>query len=90
MPLDEELDRIFAERDRDDMQPTINALLPLYASHPENARVLYEIGGAYDTAGQEDIARRFYEKALTAGLEGNLLRRCYSPVRIDTEERGRV
>lgn len=77
MPLDEELDRIFAERDRDDMQPTINALLPLYASHPENARVLYEIGGAYDTAGQEDIARRFYEKALTAGLEGNLLRRCY-------------
>jgi tetratricopeptide (TPR) repeat protein len=77
MPLDEELDRIFAGRDRDNMQPTIDALLPLYASHPENARVLYEVGGAYDTAGQEDTAQAFYEKALTAGLEGDLLRRCY-------------
>lgn len=39
--------------------------------------MLYEIGGAYDTAGQEDVARGFYEKALAAGLEGDLLRRCY-------------
>jgi tetratricopeptide (TPR) repeat protein len=77
MPLDEELDRIFAGRDRDNMQPTIDALLPLYASHPENARVLYEVGGAYDTAGQESIAQGFYEKSLAAGLEGDLLRRCY-------------
>ncbi|CAA9271366.1 MAG: hypothetical protein AVDCRST_MAG83-3288 [uncultured Arthrobacter sp.] len=77
MPLDEELDLIFADRDRDNMQPTIDALLPLCASHPENARVLYEVGGAYDTAGQEDIAQGFYEKALAAGLEGDLLRRCY-------------
>jgi tetratricopeptide (TPR) repeat protein len=77
MTLDDELDRIFATRDRNNMQPTIDALLPLYASNPENARVLYEVGGAYDTAGQEDIARGFYEKALAAGLEGDLLRRCY-------------
>jgi len=77
MTLNDELDRIFAGRDRNNMQPTIDALLPLYASHPENARVLYEVGGAYDTAGQEDIARGFYEKALAVGLEGDLLRRCY-------------
>lgn len=77
MTLDEELDRIVAGRDRHDMQPTIDALLPLYTSHPENARVLYEVGGAYDTAGQEGIAQGFYEKALAAGLEGDLLRRCY-------------
>jgi tetratricopeptide (TPR) repeat protein len=77
MTLDEELDRIFAGRNRNDIQPTIDALLPLYASHPESARVLYEVGGAYDTAGEEGIARGFYEKALAAGLEGDLLRRCY-------------
>lgn len=75
--MDDELDRILARRDRNNMQPTIDALLPLYASNPENARVLYEVGGAYDTAGQEDVARGFYEKALAAGLEGDLLRRCY-------------
>jgi hypothetical protein len=53
MPLDEELDRILAGRDRDNMQPTIEALLPLYPSHPENARVPHAVGGTYDTAGQE-------------------------------------
>jgi tetratricopeptide (TPR) repeat protein len=77
MTFDDELDRIFAARDRDNMQPTIDALLPLYASHPKNARVLYEVGGSYDTAGQEETAQGFYERALTAGLEGDLLRRCY-------------
>lgn len=77
MTLDDELDRIFATRDRANMQPTIDALLPLIASNPRNARVLYEVGGAYDTAGQEETARGFYENALAAGLEGDLLRRCY-------------
>lgn len=77
MELDDELDRIFAARDRSNMQPTIDALLPLCMAHPGNARVLYEVGGAYDTAGQEDAARGFYESALATGLDGDLLRRCY-------------
>lgn len=77
MNLNDELDQIFAARDRNNIQPTIDALLPLHVSHPENARVLYEVGGAYDTAGQGETARKFYEKALAAGLEGDLLRRCY-------------
>ncbi|WP_247826796.1 tetratricopeptide repeat protein [Arthrobacter antioxidans] len=77
MTLDDELDLILGRRDRDNMQPTIDALLPYYAAHPGNARVLYDVGGAYDTAGQEDIARGFYERALAAGLEGELLCRCY-------------
>lgn len=77
MTLDDELDLIFAARDRDNMQPTVDALLLLEASHSENARVLYELGGAYDTAGRETEARGLYEEALTAGLEGDLLRRCY-------------
>lgn len=59
------------------MQPTIEALLPLYAAHRDNSRVLYEVGGAYDTAGQEETALGFYERALDSGLDGDLLRRCY-------------
>jgi tetratricopeptide (TPR) repeat protein len=77
MTLDDELDRIFQFRDRSDMQPTIAALLPLLAEHPHQARVLYEVGGAYDTAGEERLACSFYERALAAGLSGDLLRRCY-------------
>lgn len=77
MTLDDDLDRIFAARDRGNMQPTIDALLLIHASHPGNPRVLYEVGGAYDTAGQEETAQGFYEKALASGLEDDLLRRCY-------------
>lgn len=76
MTLDDDLDRIFAARNRDDMAPTIAALLPIYEQHPENARVLYEVGGAYDTAGDEQTAVGFYERAIVAGLEGDLDRRC--------------
>ena len=54
--LDEELDRIFAARDRSNMRPTIDALLPVYDAHPTHPRVLYEVGGAYDTAGDEQTA----------------------------------
>jgi tetratricopeptide (TPR) repeat protein len=77
MPLDAELDRIVAARDRDDMQPTIDALLPILAAHPDEPRVLYEVGGAYDTAGEESTALGFYERAMAAGLRGDALRRCY-------------
>ncbi|WP_104125745.1 tetratricopeptide repeat protein [Cryobacterium sp. Y57] len=77
MTLDEELDRIFTVRDRNHMQPAIDALLPILAEHPADARVLYAVGGAYDTAGKEQTARSFYEQALRAGLSGELLRRCY-------------
>jgi len=82
MTLDEELDAIFAARDRENMAPTIAALLPIYEQHPENARVLYEVGGAYDTAGDEEEAVGFYERATriidaaAAGLDGDLARRC--------------
>ena len=49
-------DRIFAARDRNDMAPTIVALLPLREEHPHNPRVYYEVGDAYDTAGEEATA----------------------------------
>jgi tetratricopeptide (TPR) repeat protein len=72
-----ELDRIFAARDRNNMGPTIAALVPLYEQHPRDPRVLYEIGGAYDTAGEETTALGFYEKAMSEGLQGDVRRRCY-------------
>jgi len=71
-----ELDRIFAARDRDDMAPTIATLLPLYERHPDDARVVYELAGAYDTAGDEAAACVLYERALGAGLSGDVRRRC--------------
>jgi tetratricopeptide (TPR) repeat protein len=75
--LDLELDRLFTARDRDHMSPTIDALTALQERHPGHARVLYELAGAYDTAGREAAALPWYEQAMTAGLTGDVLRRCY-------------
>ena len=72
-----ELDRIFAARDRDNMGPTIAVLLHVYEMHPRDPRVLYEVGGAYDTAGEETTALGFYERAMTEGIDGDVGRRCY-------------
>jgi tetratricopeptide (TPR) repeat protein len=74
--LDAQIDRIFAARDRDRMQPTIDAFERLLAEHPDNPRLLYEVGGSYDTAGEEETALGFYTRALDLGLDGDLRRRC--------------
>jgi tetratricopeptide (TPR) repeat protein len=86
----DQLDRIFAARDRDNMAPTIAALLPLVENHPRDARVLYEIGGAYDTAGEETTALDFYERAMREGLDGDLRRRCYLQYGSTLRNLGRV
>jgi tetratricopeptide (TPR) repeat protein len=74
--LDARMDEIFAARDRDRMQPTIDAFERLLADHPDNPRVVYEVGGSYDTAGEEETAVDFYTRALELGLEGRLRRQC--------------
>jgi tetratricopeptide (TPR) repeat protein len=88
--LDAELDRIFAARNRDDMGPTIAALLPILEQHPDDARVLYEVGGAYDTAGEESTALGFYERAMANGLSGDALRRCYLQYGSTLRNEGRI
>jgi tetratricopeptide (TPR) repeat protein len=75
--IEAQLDAIFASRNREDMRSTIDALLPIHNEHPENPRVLYEVGGAYDTAGDEVTALSFYERAMERGLAGDARRRCY-------------
>ncbi|TYD00292.1 tetratricopeptide repeat protein [Arthrobacter echini] len=75
-----ELDRILAARERDNMAPTIAALLRLHQEHPEDPRVLYEVGGAYDTAGEEATAAGFYERAMAAGLDGAVRQRGVSEI----------
>ena len=79
-PLTPELEstiaEIFGRRDREQMQPTIEAFLALLAEHPGQPEVLYEVGGSYDTAGEEETALGYYEAALAAGLSGDTLRRC--------------
>lgn len=75
--IETQLDSIFAARNREDMQPTIDALIPIYNEHPENPRVLYELGGTYDTLGDEATALGFYEQAMERGLAGDVRRRCY-------------
>jgi len=74
--LDEQMDRIFSARDRGNMQPTIDAFQELLAENPDNARLVYEVGGSYDTAGQEQIAVDYYTRALGLGLDPELRRRC--------------
>ena len=79
--LTPELDAAIREgnrnRDRDNMQPTIDHFRRLLTDHPGNPHVLYELGGAYDTAGEEETAVGFYERAMAAGLSGDIRRRCY-------------
>lgn len=71
------LDEIFAARDRGQMAPTIAAFLEVLAEHPDDPAVLYEVGGSYDTDGQEERALGYYRRAMAMGLEGKWLRQCY-------------
>lgn len=74
--LEARIDDIFQRRDRENMQPTIDAFLVLLAEYPGQPEVLYEVGGSYDTAGEESTALEYYEAAMAAGLSGDTLRKC--------------
>ena len=74
--LEEAIRRGYAQRDRANMGPTIAYFESLLAEHPEHPVLVYEVAGAYDTAGQEAKARELYERALNLGLAGDALRRC--------------
>lgn len=70
------IERGYAQRDRDNMGPTIEYFEQLLAEHPGHPVLTYEVAGAYDTAGQEAEAAVLYEAAMGLGLSGDTLRRC--------------
>jgi tetratricopeptide (TPR) repeat protein len=74
--LEAEIAAVYAARDRDDMQPTVDAFEAMLAADPGNPRLVYEVAGAYDTAGDEARAAGLYERALRDGLEGDARVRC--------------
>ncbi|MGW3680722.1 tetratricopeptide repeat protein [Streptomyces prasinus] len=74
--LAEAIQRGYDQRDRANMTPTIAYFQALLAERPDHPVLVYEVGGAYDTAGQEETARGYYERALALGLDGDVLRRC--------------
>src|SRR5258706_174635 len=49
----------------------------LFDEYPDDPRVLYEYGGAFDSAGREDEAIPLYRKALANGLSGDYLPQLY-------------
>jgi tetratricopeptide (TPR) repeat protein len=70
------IERGYAQRDRDNMGPTITYFEDLLAAHPDHPVLVFEVAGAYDTAGKEETARGLYERALDLGLGGDELRQC--------------
>lgn len=66
----------YERRDRSNMAPTIAYFQELVDRHPDHPVLIYELAGAYDTAGEESQARPLYERALALGLDGEPLRRC--------------
>lgn len=88
--VQERLREIFDARDRANMQPTIDAFLKILVDRPDDPEVLYEVGGSYDTDGQEDVAATYYEQALALGLQGETLRKCYLQYGSTLRNLGRV
>ena len=74
--LADAIQRGYDQRDRANMAPTIDYFQELLAANPDHPVLVYEVGGAYDTAGEEETACGYYERALSLGLEGDTLRRC--------------
>jgi tetratricopeptide (TPR) repeat protein len=74
--LDAAIQLGYQQRDRANMAPTIAYFEALLAEHPDHPVLVYEVAGAYDTAGQEATARGLYERAIALGLGGDALRRC--------------
>ena len=57
------------------MGPAIAYSEFLLAEHPDHPVLVYEVAGAYDTAGQEEKARELYEQALadiSADVQGSV------------------
>jgi tetratricopeptide (TPR) repeat protein len=64
-------------RGKDELEASLELLLPLLEEYYEDALVLFEVGGAYDILGMAPEAIPYYEKAIENGLEDPELEECY-------------
>jgi len=74
--LTEKLEEARRLRSEDELDASQAILLDLLEAHPDNATVLYEVGGSYDVLGQEREAIPYYEQAIDADLAGDDLQEC--------------
>lgn len=63
-------------RRQDELEESQELLLDLLDDHPDNALVLFEVGGSYDVMGEEEEAIPYYRQALAAGLDGDDRQEC--------------
>jgi tetratricopeptide (TPR) repeat protein len=63
-------------REQDELVASQTLLLDLLEANPNDALVLYEVGGSYDIIGEEKQAIPYYMQAIGNGLEGDDLREC--------------
>ncbi|PID85744.1 MAG: hypothetical protein CSB13_06505 [Chloroflexi bacterium] len=74
--LTTKLEEAYTLRDKDELEASQEILLTLLEAHPENATVLYEVGGSYDVLGEAREAIPYYQQAIDAGLTGDDLQEC--------------
>ena len=74
--LTEKLEEARKLRDEGDLESSQAILLYLLEEHPENATVLYEVGGSYDVLGKEHEAIFYYAQAIEEELAGDDLQEC--------------
>ena len=77
MNKDETIERARELRGNDELEASLELLLPLLEESRDDALVLFEVGGAYDILGMAPEAIPYYEKAIENGLDDPELEECY-------------
>ena len=72
----ETLTRAKELRQSDKLEESQDLLLALLEEYPQDPQVLFEVGGAYDVLGWENLAIPYYQDSINQGLEGPELQEC--------------
>jgi tetratricopeptide (TPR) repeat protein len=72
----ETLTRAKELRQSDKLEESQDLLLALLEEYPQDPQVLFEVGGAYDVMGWENLAIPYYQDSINQGLEGPELQEC--------------
>jgi tetratricopeptide (TPR) repeat protein len=77
MDKDKTIERARELRGNDELDASLELLLPLLEEYHDDALVLFEVGGAYDILGMAPEAIPYYETAIENGLDDPELEECY-------------